>query len=224
MPGGLVRAHVKTAGFDAPVKKRGPANPAAPSDLKALGDMAAAPNKIASFFALGVMVIVRGGIRFEHSCRSKLLSCDASGAWFWCSEGKARKNGQKAPPFKFFVPEVLEQSGPFPAGSVGRFCKRWKKAFEDKVNFLVPALYPSKASVSSATHLRWKPMTLSAFNKNLWAVSAYASELLGDGGPAAKRTSYSLRRLAPSLANTCGLPIHERRPFGNWTWGGSRPH
>ena len=32
-----------------------------------------------------------------------------------------------------------------------------------------------------------------------------------------KRTSYSLRRLAPTLANACRPLLHERRPFGNWS-------
>ena len=74
--------------------------------------LAKSPNKIASFFGLGVIAILRGSIRYEHSTRSQLLSYDTTGAWFHCSEGKARKNGQKAPPFDFFVPEIAHEMDP----------------------------------------------------------------------------------------------------------------
>ena len=38
----------------------------------------------------GLIIILRGGVRFEHSRRSKLLSFDAAGANFLCSKGKGR--------------------------------------------------------------------------------------------------------------------------------------
>ena len=111
---------VRSAGVNAPIKRKGQAVPASPGDLNALGEIASAPNKIASFFGLAVIVILRAGIRFEHSRRSTLQSYDAAGAWFLCAAGKTRKGGQKADPFRFFVPEVIAGTGPFPTGCVNR--------------------------------------------------------------------------------------------------------
>ena len=81
---------------------------------------------------------------------------------------------------------------------------------------MLPALWPASASVSSATKVRAEPMSLGNFNRTLWAVSAYGLSGM-DPKTVPKRTSYSLRRLAPTLANACRLLLHERLPFGNWS-------
>ena len=208
---------VRSAGINAPIKRKGQATPASPGDLHALGEIASSPNKIASFFGLAVIVILRAGIRYEHSRRSTLQSFDAAGAWFLCAAGKSRKGGQKAEPFRFFVPEVIAGTGPFPTGCIARFCRRLRKAFGDKANFILPAIAPASASISSATKLRWEPMSIGAFNSNMWAISVFGLSLTKQDGTETKRTSYSLRRLGPTLAQVCKLFLHERIPLGNWT-------
>ena len=73
---------VRTSGISALVKSKGQATPASPGNLHALGKLASSSNKVASFFGLGVVAILRGGIRHEHSRQSRLESFDAAGAWF----------------------------------------------------------------------------------------------------------------------------------------------
>ena len=164
---------VKHAGNDAIVNARGQAPPAAPWDLRALGELAEAQNQIASFFGLGVIAILRAGIRYEHSTRSQLVGFDGKGAWFLCAAGKSRKNGKKSPAYRFFVPEVQHPNGPFPMGCVSTFCRRLEKAFGKKATWMLPALWPASASVSSAKKLVAGPMSLGSFNTNLWAVSVF---------------------------------------------------
>ena len=60
-------------------------------------------------------------------------------------------------------------------------------------------------------------MTLGAFNSQLFAVVAFSSDSNPSGSELAKATSYSLRRLGPTLAEACQLLWHERLPFGNWS-------
>ena len=137
---------VRSSGVDAPVARRGQATPASPQVLRALGTLAASRNKIVSFFAQATIVMIRGGLRFEHSRRSTLESCSEDGAWFVCSMGKKRKDGQPAPPFRFYVPEVRTSTGPFPKGLVSNYCARLRRLFKD-AKFMQPALWPPSASV-----------------------------------------------------------------------------
>ena len=59
-------------------------------------------------------------------------------------------------------------------------------------------------------------MTLSALNRVLFLLSS------GGGAGACEgvtrsATTYSLRRLGPTLADIFGLLLHERLPLGSWT-------
>ena len=205
---------VRSAGNDAPTRSKGQAIPASPSDLEAMGRMARSSNMVVAFVGLASIVIVRGGIRFEHSRRSRLLEVDASGAWFQCDKGKSREGGRPAPPFKFFVPEVSIKSGPFPHGCVGRYCSLLKKLFSENPPFILPGFAPACASLASATGFSPKPMSLHVFNTALWQTSAFKTGK--DDNLRPPFTSYSLRRLGPTIADTALLMLHERLPFGNW--------
>ena len=59
-----------------------------------------------------------------------------------------------------------------------------------------------------------KPMSLHVFNTALWRSAAFKATQ--DDELRAPFTSYSLRRLGPTIADTALLMLHERLPFGNW--------
>ena len=158
--------------------------------------MAKCPNLVAAFVGLAAIVIVRGGIRFEHSRRSRLLELNSRGAWFQCEKGKAREGGRPAPPFKFFVPEVISNSGPFPVGAVGRYCELLGKLFSERPNFILPGFVPACASMASATGFCDKPMSLHVFNTALWDTTAMKTSAITVTTSAF--TSYSLRSVLPN--------------------------
>ena len=62
-----------------------------------------------------------------------------------------------------------------------------------------------------------QPIVLGSFNPSLWLLSPMAAGHRED--KKFHLTSYGLRRLAPTLASSADLPLHERLPFGNWKVG-----
>ena len=63
-------------------------------------------------------------------------------------------------------------------------------------------------------------MSLGAFNKHLFAIAEFSDSLQSENGTRPKLTSYSFRRLGPTVADACNLLWHERLPFGNWSSSG----
>ena len=112
------------------------------------------------------------------------------------------------------MPEVIEKTGPFPAGAVQKFCRTLDWMFDPRPEFMLPGLVPTCASLSSARSFSDKPMSLNAFNSALWTQTAFAEPSATPR--VAPFTSYSLRRLGPTIAASAFLLPHEVLPFGNW--------
>ena len=186
-----------------------------PCILKAIGSLAVAPNKVISFFGQALIAILRGGIRFEHSRRSRLLEFSSAGAWFECSAGKARKDGKPPPPpYKFFVPEVSEGRGPFPVGCVQKYCERLKRLYQGEASWMQSALWPRSASVFSAKQLRRSPMALGAFSSQLFQLWRWVPPraLRSRNRPRQPRTplgGLALRLLRPAISCGMGVPLWE---------------
>ena len=128
-----------------------------------------------------------------------------------------RKDGQPALPLKLIVPEVSESRGPFPVGCVQKYCERLQRLYAGIASWMQSALWPRSASVFSATKLRERPMTLTAFSAQLFAVVAFGPSSSPALEELSKASSYSLRRLGPTFAEACNLLWHERLPFGSWS-------
>ena len=207
---------VRTAGQHHPTKGKGQAQVTSPSDLLNIGTLCASENKVAALVAAGIVIITRGGVRYAHAQRSKLIECTPQGALFECSEGKSRHEGKPAPPFQWWVPEVTSDTGPFPKGCVAQFCSVMRKlGLKSDIDFILPKLDPPGKGVLGASKVVREPMSLAAFNRTLFQITGLRDkDMIQNSRPTL--TSYSLRRLAPTLANTCGLLLHERLPFGNW--------
>ena len=133
---------------------KGQARIASVEELRALITVAAGPNKVAAYVALSASIMARAGVRFEHVRRSRLFSQCGGGAWFTCSQGKARERGAPAPAFAYFVPEVCDRNGPFPLVCLGLFCKSLRDVLLEAPSFLLPASPPHCASALSAL-CRW---------------------------------------------------------------------
>ena len=121
---------VRAAGSDAPTNRRGPAPPAQPAELEAMGRMAKCPNLVAAFVGLAAIVIVRGGIRFEHSRRSRLLELNSRGGHGF--------NARKAKLGRVVAPRPLSSSlcrklfltlAPFPLEPWADIASSWGNCF-----------------------------------------------------------------------------------------------
>ena len=73
---------------------------ALPRDLLAVESHFGSANKLISFFAMGVRLLLAAGIRFRHAQRSTPTIRSSDGVIeFLCAEGKSREGGAPAPPF-----------------------------------------------------------------------------------------------------------------------------
>ena len=167
----------RTAGQHHPTKGKGQAQVASPADLSNVGALCASENKVAALAAGGIIVIVRGGVRFAHAQRSKLIECTPQGALFECAEGKTRQEGKPPPPFQWWVPEVMADTGPFPKGCVAQFCSVMRKLGQKTdVDFILPKLDPPGMGVLNASKVVREPMSLSTFNRTLFQMTGLRSE------------------------------------------------
>ena len=128
-----------------------------------------------------------------------------------------QKAGAPSLRLPLFVPEVVSDIGTVIAGCVFRFVASGTNVFPDSRPSSGPSRVPPCALVASATGFRAQPMALGSFNSSLRLLPPMAA-----GHREATQfhlTSYGLRRLAPTLASSAGLLLHQRLPFGNWEGG-----
>ena len=91
---------VVSPGVDASVKPRGQATPVSPAMLEVIGDLAEPSKKVISIVGQALIAIIRGGVRFEQSRRSRLLECTPAKGW-----------AAATTPYEFFLPEGRASRG-----------------------------------------------------------------------------------------------------------------
>ena len=120
--------------------------PLQPRDLAVLEMLVTSPNEIVSYLSGCALALTYGGVRFRHLQRSFPIETRPDGVVFRCDKGKVRHRGQPAPPFDWFLP----RDGVWTHDLAGTVLQQWKKLTGGKVSFLVPVLWPFRASVEQA--------------------------------------------------------------------------
>ena len=161
-------------------------------------------------------LLVLGGVRFAHLQRSKIFGLKAGYAVFLCSMGKSRSGGSRRP-FHWTVPL---------AGLRASFVSIITAAIEtapmayrhssSALFWILPDLICQGNDLGTATGFKPTPMKIGKFHaltRNL--LERDADEAIRKD--AVSLSSYSARRLMPTLADIAKVPPEFRSIFGHWS-------
>ena len=129
-------------------------------------------NAVVKHVAVLALLLVSGGVRFQHAQRSYLLRETEEGLVFHCKRGKNRKGGQPAPPFDWAVPHSLL----LPKEVLDFFVHFTKVTLPEQGGFLVPALAPPLSALGAATGFAIRPSSDGAWRRVLRAAVSLQPE------------------------------------------------
>ena len=185
--------------------------PLQPRDLAVLEMLMGSPNEVVSYLSGCALVLTYGGVRFRHLQRSFPVETRSDGVVFRCEQGKVRRRGQPAPPFDWFLPK----DGVWTNDLAGTVLQQWRKLTGGKSRFLVPVLWPFRASLEQA-----KGFVVMAASTGAWNNMVKHLVVLNMGGWPLREgptpTSYSSRRLLSTVAAALQMDSEERLALGAW--------
>ena len=174
---------------------------------------ASSTNDFVALLALIWLLLIAGAVRFAHVQRSRIESLGERMLVGCASRGKRRFQGKRRP-FQWSVPR-------FGLGGID-FGKRLQAAIEraaagqDIPAFLLFDFAPARSTLENVTSFAPCAMSYARFLK--FTRSLLASEPLRlSAADCRSITTYSARRLLPSLADSAGLSITDRLAIGGWT-------
>ena len=185
--------------------------PLTPSELWRLEAWAVSDDKIKSLIASAACVIGTSCLRFRHAQRSKPVSLQ-DGLWMSvCSQDKVRKHNQRGQPYEW----VAYEKHIWHDDIMQRYRQKMHELGFSNLEFMMPKFQPNRSSMETARTFEAKPMTTATFQKCLRQLITSAPDLGSCVGTCSK-TTYSLRRLMPTLAELEGLSMEQRFALGNW--------
>ena len=173
---------------------------------------ASSTNDFVAMLSLIWLLLIAGTVRFAHVQRSRIERLGDRMLVGCASRGKKRCQGKRRP-FQWSVPR-------FGLGGID-FGGRLQAAIEraaagqDIPSFLMFDFAPARSSLANVTSFAPCAMPYSRFLN--FTRSLLASEPLGFSKADCRAiTTYSARRLLPSLADSAGLSITDRLAVGGW--------
>ena len=187
------------------------APPISPIELWRLEQWAVSKEEIKAYLAMSACLLIYGCVRFRHAQRS-MPPAFADMMWMTtCSKNKARQGGIPGDPYKWVVP----QDGVWVQKLADKFRKAAMKFGLEKSYFMIPQIAPKGTTLEKATGFTDRRMSHNAFQRILQQLVAY--------GPCERKTAanirkttHSLRRTLPAIAQLTDMPSHKRLALGNW--------
>ena len=157
------------------------------------------------------MMLAMGVMRFVHIGRSCITHSNDVGFFCYCLLGKSRKQGKRAP-FRWSCPRIMP-------GGTDLFCVlstllakyNYTSTVESPIG-LIPAFLPPRAPFDAITGFGGGTMQLSRFHLLSRQIVLAAKPSF----PPAMLSSYSARRLLPSIAELWHVPSELRNKIGSW--------
>ena len=158
------------------------------------------------------LLLILGCMRFAHLQRSTFVSAGHDHIEFLAARGKSRVDGLRKP-FTWRVPFQ-----PLTGLDLGRLFARVIRLVNNSAEspFLLPNVLPRTSKVGELKGLRDSPMSAAKFvnlSRDLFAQPPFS--LCAD--EITSVTTYSARRLLPTLADMSMLPTEQALAVGAWT-------
>jgi len=147
---------------------------------------------------LGAIIEALSGLRFSHLQRSALISASAVAFTAQCYRGKAAVEGAR-PAFQWSCPAHGISGLPI-ADWLFASWSTWKKGNSDHIGLVFD-------------HITGKALSISQYNE---VIREIVAPLLHTEPGDIPISSYSFRRVLPTLADIRQLPFEKRLPLGGW--------
>ena len=159
-----------------------------------------------------------GVMRFAHLQRSSFKMQGLGlglGLVFHCVLGKSRKDGQRSP-FWWIMPSVgIQTETNLQQVWVQELLPVLPELMQHQRPYLIPAFGPQRVDVDGLRGLRAEPMSINSFTKfSRQLLQAAPANLSPD--KADEVSSYSARRVIPTMTELGGFPDPERLAAGGW--------
>ena len=164
------------------------------------------PRPIIRWIAVTWLILAYGILRFAHVQRSEISSITCNTIVGFCPLGKARRNGKRSP-FRW----AMGRKGILPDTDIANTLSLLQQEFKFSSNGILPDISPRGASFDTVTGFLASPMPLSKFHR----LSLQILKAAGLDSSTAV-SSYSARRLMPSLAELWHAPEEWRNKLGGW--------
>ena len=169
------------------------------------------PNMFTRSLALAWILMLNGTLRFAHLQRSMHISTRKGYMEFKAYAGKAKTEGMRKP-MSWTVPSIT-LTGVDLVEIVNKHMKD-KGEVLSKADFWLPDFGPSRVNLANVKTLEGRPMSISRFMK-------FSMELFAGGGiqecEISQISTYSARRVLPTIADASSLTPTERVKIGSWT-------
>ena len=174
----------------------------------------ASSSDLVKWIAVINILIIQGVLRFVHIQRSILTNVDSTGIYGLASLGKSargRSGSEGRRPFRWCAPKVTPWNTDYSVILDGLLNKYNITA----AGFLLPSFGPRGSRIEQLTTVESFPMTLSRFHQ--LSRSLLMTEPLSlSSTDAAVFSSYSGRRLLPTVADLARLDDADRLRVGGW--------
>ena len=204
----FVLAAISSGSIQAPIKQAEPISPAVLWFWEwCLGD----PRDVVVWIAAIWLLLSMGTLRYIHLTRSCITHCCEKGFYGFCSLGKSRSSGKRAP-FRWCCPRIM------PGGTdLHQVLMRLISTFEftstvENPKGMIPDTIPSRAPFDLVQGFGSSSMTLYTFHKLSRQIVLAAKP----GFDVTTLSSYSARRLLPSVAELWHVPTEMRNKIGGW--------
>ncbi|CAE7782976.1 HMCN1 [Symbiodinium pilosum] len=151
-------------------------------------------------------------LRFAHVQRSKIIQVLDNAISAQASLGKRRAHGRQRP-FDWRAPR-WGATGLDIGAAIHAFLRRAFKG-KEQLGYFLPDLLPERCTLQSATGFASRPMSLGRFGRLSQHLFQRAPFNLSST-EAADLTSYSARRVLPTLSELCRLDLREMLLVGDW--------
>ena len=185
--------------------------PLQPAELVALEFLATNENQFVATLACTWLILANVVLRFAHLQRSCILSVDKLWVIALASLSKSKKAGKRRP-FRWIMGRVeIRSNGDW----FQRFLDITKVPIGepklDAKSWLLADFGPKRANLAKVTQFEGKPMSIQRFHK-------FSIEMFSIVGlDSVDRSSYSARRMLPTVADILHLPPDQRVKVGAWS-------
>jgi hypothetical protein len=163
------------------------------------------------WIAITWLLLAYAVLRFQHLQRSSVQETTEDSIHARCSLGKSRRGGRRRP-FYWICP-ARSLTGLDISGTLLNILQRARGP--DPPNWLLYDFGPPRTPLDAVTELLPKPMTLARFM--YFSKQIFSSPSFGLDEDQLKRiTSYSARRILPTVAERRGFTPIERLSVGGW--------
>ena len=173
----------------------------------------ASDNQLVQWLSCAWHLLMTGVMRYVHMQRSVIIAVSDSGIVARAALGKSKKSGARRP-FRWAAPR-FSLKGTDVGTLISTLIDQAFSTDETLPSFLLPDFLPLRVELGDCTDVGAKKMPIDRFirlSKHLFMASpAEATEEEVEAV-----TSYSARRLFPSLGEMLGLPTEERVKLGGW--------